>query len=252
LKKDHPHGGHRQRMRERLKNLGASDFYEHELLEMFLYPVIPMKDTNELAHRLLDTFGSLKNVIYADWKELHKVKGMTEIAALNISLLPEIYNRINYQFELAAEKIDNFEQAKRVACAALSNKTKEEVLIICLDSANKIVRKRIISQGGLKEAYVNTRNIAEEAFRFSADKILVAHNHPSGHLEPSANDLKFTQNLALALAYLDILLIDHIIVSGNNAYSLKKAGIINSIIEEHRQKLPQKIVADITKEKDLW
>jgi DNA repair protein RadC len=251
LKKHHPHGGHRQRMRERLKNLWAKDFYEHELLEMFLYPVIPMKDTNELAHRLLDTFGSLKNVVNADWKELQKVKGMTEIAALNISLLPEIFNRISYQFELAAERIENYEQAKKVACAALSNKPKEEVLIICLDSGGKIVRKRIMSQGGLKEAYVNTRNIAEEAFRFSADKILVAHNHPSGQLEPSANDLKFTQNLALALAYLDILLIDHIIVSGDNAYSMKKAGIINGILEENKQKLPQKIVADITKE-DLW
>ncbi|HEY8443865.1 MAG TPA: DNA repair protein RadC [Clostridia bacterium] len=238
-------------MRERLKSLGAGGFFEHELLEMLLYPVIPMKDTNELAHRLLDAFGSLKNVIYADWKELQKVKGMTEIAALNILLLPEIFKRINYQFELAAERIDNFEQAKRIACAALNNKTKEEVLIICLDSAGRIVRKRMVSQGGLKEAYVNTRSIAEEAFRFSADRILVAHNHPSGNLEPSPNDLKFTQNLALALAYLDILLLDHIIVSGNNAYSLKKSGIINTIFEEHREQLPQK-VADTLKENDIW
>jgi DNA repair protein RadC len=248
----HPHSGHRQRMREELKNLGASSFYDHKLLEMFLFPYIPRKDTNEIAHRLLDTFGSLKNVIYADWKELHKVKGMTEIAALNISLLPEIFNRINYQYELTAQRIDNYVQAKNIACATLSHKTKEEVLIICLDSAGKIVRKRIISQGGLKETYVNTRSIAEEAFRFSADKILVAHNHPSGHLAPSQNDIKFTQNLALALAYLDILLIDHIIVAGNNAYSFKKAGIINRIFTDHRQKLPQKIVADITKENNLW
>ncbi|HEY8424277.1 MAG TPA: DNA repair protein RadC [Clostridia bacterium] len=252
MKKGHPHTGHRQRMRERLKNLGAGDLYDHELLEMFLYPVIPLKDTNELAHRLLDAFGSLKNVVYADWKELHKIKGMTEIASLNISLLPEIFKRINYQYELAAERIDNFEQAKRVACAALSHKTKEEVLIVCLDSAGKILRKRIISQGGLKEAYVNTRSIAEEAFRFSADKVLVAHNHPSRQAAPSENDLKFTQNLALALAYLDILLIDHIIVAGNNAYSFKKSGIINGIFEDHKQRLPQKIVADITKENDLW
>ena len=134
----------------------------------------------------------------------------------------------------------------------MSHKSKEEVMIVCLDSSGKIVRKRIISQGGLKEAYVNTRSIAEEAFRFSADKILVAHNHPSGQLTPSQNDLKFTQNLALALAYLDILLIDHIIVAGSEAYSFKKAGIISSIFEDHKHKLPQKIIADIIKENDLW
>ena len=251
-KDPHPHGGHRQRMREELKNLGAATFYDHKLLEMFLFPFIPRKDTNEIAHRLLDAFGSLKNVIYADWKELHKIKGMTEIAALSISLLPEIINRVNYQYELAAERIDNYLQAKKIACATLSHKSKEEVMIVCLDSSGKIVRKRIISQGGLKEAYVNTRSIAEEAFRFSADKILVAHNHPSGQLTPSQNDLKFTQNLALALAYLDILLIDHIIVAGSEAYSFKKAGIISSIFEDHKHKLPQKIIADIIKENDLW
>ena len=252
MKKVNPHGGHRERTREELKNLGANSFYDHKLLEVYLYPFIPRKDTNEIAHALLDTFGSLKNIIYADWKELTPIKGMTEIAALNISLLPEIIKRVNYQYELAAERIDNFLQAKNIAIASLSDKPKEEVLLICLDTSGKIVRKRIISQGGLNEAYVNPRTVSEEAFRFSADKILIAHNHPSGIAEPSKNDLDFTVSLTLALAYLDIILIDHIIVAGNNAYSFKKEGLIAKAIREHIDKLPQKVVADIKKETNLW
>lgn len=248
----HPHGGHRERMREELKNLGADSFLDHKLLEMYLYPFIPRKDTNEIAHNLLQTFGSLKNIIYADWKELAGIKGMTEIAALNISLMPEIIKRVNYQFELSAVKIDNFLQAKKIAMANLSNKQKEEVLLILMDASGKIVRKRILSQGGLNEAYVNPRTVSEEAFRFSANKILLAHNHPSGVAEPSKNDLEFTINLTLALAYLDIILIDHIIVAGNNAYSFKKEGLIAKAISEHTDKLPQKVVADIKKETNLW
>ncbi|HEY8390822.1 MAG TPA: DNA repair protein RadC [Clostridia bacterium] len=250
--RDHPHYGHRQRLREELKNHGADSFYDHKLLEIYLFPFVPWKDTNEIAHTLLQTFGSLKNIIYADWKELASVKGMTENAALNISLLPEIIKRVNYQYELAADRIDNFSQAKNIAIANLSNKQKEEVLLICLDTSGKIVRKRIISQGGLNEAYVNPRTVSEEAFRFSADKVLIAHNHPSGIAEPSKNDLEFTVNLTLALAYLDIILIDHIIVAGNNAYSFKKEGLISKALNEHIDKLPQKVVADIKKETNLW
>lgn len=246
------HGGHRARMREELKLLGASNMYDHKLLEIFLYAFVPRKDTNMLAHNLIDTFGSLKNVIYADWRDLENVKGMTETAALNISLLPEFIRRSNFEFELVMDKIDNFSQAANICRAELSNKNKEEVLLICLDASGKVVRKRILSQGGLNEVYVNSRSVSEEAFRFKAHKVILAHNHPSGIADASQNDRIFTSNLALALAFLDIILIDHIIVANRQVYSLKNEGLINSALRDHLKQLPSKIVADITKENNQW
>ena len=95
--KDNPHANHRERMRQRIRIEGMAHMPEHEILEFLLYPYIPMKDTNPIAHELIDRFGSLQNVFETSPKLLQDVKNMTETAALYITSMPQLFKRYSLQ-----------------------------------------------------------------------------------------------------------------------------------------------------------
>lgn len=247
-KKPNIHEGHRKRLREEYKTAGTKAMADHKLLELYLFPFIPRKDTNPIAHALLDTFGSLENILHAHYSELYKVKGMTETAAIALSLIRDITTRVNIS-AAAVAKITNFAEAYNICVSEIAGCKKEEVLLICLDNGGKILKKAILTQGDVTKAAISPRKITEEAIRVNAVKVLLSHNHPSGIAEPSREDLEFTKNIAIALAYQDIMLIDHIIVTPQKeAFSLKREGFISQAIKNNAHELPGRVVAEIDKE----
>lgn len=228
------HAGHRQRLRERFVEQGVEGFHPHELLELLLSYAIPQKDTNELAHRLLDHFGGrLPQVLEADVYQLCEVKGISYHTAVLISmLLPTL--RL-YQKELQREMpvLTNFDAAKKFVKSQYLGITQETFLLICMDIRGRVIAVRFLATGSKIAVSVPSRRLAEEVLRFGAVRVIFAHNHPGGTSMPSSEDVMFTVTMQRFLKHLDVTLDDHIIVGDaeEDVISLKKEGFVGEAFQ---------------------
>ena len=159
-KKDNIHKGHRQQVRNQFYEAGLSHMPDHMVLELILYFGIPYKDTNEIAHNLINTFGSFAAVFRADVKDLMKIKGMTENAACLIKLLLPVYNR--YAQSLKSRK-DIFFTAKQIVDymrPKYEGSYKEKVFLLCFNSDYQLINVRHIATGDVSSASFSFRDIA--------------------------------------------------------------------------------------------
>ncbi len=207
------HAGHRLRMKKKFISQGADAFEDHTLLELMLYYIIPQKDTNEIAHKLIQKFGSFSGVFDAPVESLCEVSGITENGAVLIKLIPEI-QRTYMRDKLNNVKIINgTSEAKKFFATEFANAVSEKFMMLCLDSKNKILKCSKISEGSITATEVNIRKIAQEAMSVNAVSVILAHNHPGGRAIPSAGDVRMTKAIIAALLPLDIVVWDHIIVA---------------------------------------
>lgn len=211
------HAGHRARMRGKFLADGGAHFEEHEILEMLLYSVIPRKDTNETAHRLIEAFGSLEKVLDASPEELCTVEGIRENAAAFLALVRETAKRY------AAAKLDcpedpctMFDTPEKIA-AFLRPKyfgvTVERAYLLLFDNGMHLLDCRHLGDGEISAVLFSVRQIAELAYRKHAARVVLAHNHPDGIAVPSGEDLSLTRQVAKALQLLEIPLLEHFIFS---------------------------------------
>lgn len=223
------HDGHRDRMRERIERHGLESLRPHEVLEYLLYAFVPRKDTNQIAHDLIDEFGSFAGVVESDVSRLESVKGVTHNAAVflhSLSALAEIYetshNRERPELKTTLKCVD---YAKKY----FKGKRKEEVRLLLKDGGGKLVYNALISKGTYTEAQVYAREVADLALKHGAVSIVMLHNHPSGTAQPSDRDRQFTEKLAIALNLLSIRFDDHIILTDNDYYSFRTNGDLDKI-----------------------
>ena len=213
------HDGHRQRLRARFIEHGLASFNDINSLELLLSFAIPRKDTNELAHRLLDTFGSLENVFDASHQELTAVDGIGENAAVLLSLVPQIYKKA------AVSKANEIKKCNDVASLVSFLKPrfideKNEVLImVCLDSSLNVISCIEVARGTVNTIETNNRRIVELALKSRATSVALAHNHPNGVAVPSTEDDYFTKQVSNGLSSIGIKLVDHIIFAGDKYIS---------------------------------
>lgn len=219
------HKGHRERLRQRFISEGLEGFEDHNILELLLFYSVPMKDTNEEAHRLIDTFGSLSNVFDADFDELCSVKGIGERSAALIKLVPELFRR--YETDKVNNQktvLNTTDSVVRYVSAAFKGATTEKLYLLCLDSGCHILSFVPVSEGTINAAPVNTRRIMEIAIKSNAYSVILVHNHPSGCPAPSREDIDVTLQLYDILSRVKIKLNDHIIVcEGNESFSFRKS-----------------------------
>lgn len=219
-KKANPHANHRARLRETFRKAGTENIPDHNLLELLLFYSIPRKDTNEIAHRLLETFGSLDRVFNAPYERLIEVEGMGESSALLISLIPGICRRY---IESSTEKKINLsepEDMMNFASSKFYGVGVEKFFMICLDATGELINCCEIGSGISDKVIVDKRVILETAFRNKADMVVFAHNHPNGIAAPSKEDVNMTGEFCKLFQKVGIRLADHIIVGGNDAVSL--------------------------------
>ncbi len=214
------HAGHRQRLFDRYAQSGIDSFSDVELLELLLTYAIPRKDTNPIAHRLLDTFGGLSAVLEAPQLSLQKVEGMTQRAATMLRLLPQSWKRYDLSRQSETKIFRTTEECGDYLVPFFRGLREEHVRILCLDAKCKLLDCREISQGSVNFAAMPIRRIVETALAVNATSVMVAHNHPSGIALPSTDDIDATMRLKEALANVDIILIDHIVVSDNDYVSM--------------------------------
>ena len=218
------HSGHRQRMKTRALNEGLEHFEAHELLELLLYPFIPYKDTNPIAHDLLDEFGSLESVFEASPDNLIKVKGMTQNASIYLSLMPEIFRRFSQSKLDKKTVLDTTDKLVRYLTPYLATRSREAVYMISLDTRYSMLGLKCLGSGVVNETTLHVRDIVEEALKRNAVSVVLAHNHPGGNTMPSQQDMDMTEDIDAALTGIGIAFMDHIIISPNGYYSFRKHG----------------------------
>lgn len=223
------HDGHRDRMRERIRRSGLASLQDHEILEYVLYAFVPRKDTNEIAHSLIDKFGSISGVLNADEKRLAEVNGMTANAALFIASLSEIFRRYIQDLGRTKDTLKGKGEIRKYLGAKLYGLREEELYVVALDARDGVIDARNIANGSADAVELNVRKVVDFALRNKASGIIIAHNHPSGNPTPSQRDVDITQETYSTLSALGIGLLDHFIFSGASFYSFEEKGLLDKI-----------------------
>ena len=221
------HDGHRERLRARFAEHGLDSFNELNALELLLCYAIPRRDTNEIAHRLLNAFGSLSGVFQASMQELTSVPGIGENAATLILMVPQIVKKAHVSKAKETKIIRNSTNAGNYLLPYFLDEPDEIVMMLCLDNKRAVICCREMGRGVVNCVDANIRRMVETALKVKATTVIVAHNHPNGVALPSREDDNFTRTLYRSLGLLGITLEDHIIVANDEFVSLADSGIMH-------------------------
>ncbi len=218
------HDGHRERLKERFRSEGLDGFTEVQVLELLLFYSVPRKDTNEIAHALLEKFGTLAQVLDANPADLEKVPGMGSSSALFLKLLSATGRRYQISRTESATILRTLEQCGAYLQPRFFGRKHEAVFLLCLDAKCKVLACKQVGEGSVNSAGVPIRRIVETALSANATMVVLAHNHPSGLALPSADDIQTTKRLAVALDTVEITLIDHLVFSDDDYVSMAQSG----------------------------
>lgn len=217
--------GHRDRLRG--KYLASPEsFADYELLELLLTYAIPRKDVKPLAKDLIAGFGSLSGVLTASIDEMQLLPGISKNTAAFIRLIRDLASRLladglqDKDLMLAPENVLDFVRVK------LAGQKDEVFLIIYLNAKNRMENYEVVNEGTVDQVVIYPRNVIKNALKNNATALIVVHNHPSGECDPSGADIRLTESLKNASHAMDIKLLDHMIVGGNNYFSFLEEGLL--------------------------
>ena len=222
------HDGHRDRMRKRIEQYGIDSLQDHEVLEFLLYAVVPRKDTNELAHRILEEFGSISKVFDQPIERLQKVKGVSYNMAIFLHSLSDVSRRY-YRKGFDEVYINNIEDCLNLMRPIMDTLQKEEIHMLLGDNSGRLIKRVVLNKGVVNESFCNVREIADIALRNEASKVILVHNHPSNNVTPSVADKNLTEQLYLTLTMLGINFNDHIIIAKSGYFSFRQTGLLDQL-----------------------
>ena len=219
------HSGHRERLRRRFIDNGLDGFEEHQALELYLFYAIPRRDTNPLAHRLLERYRNIGGVCDAPIDELERDFGLSESAAALLKLLPEM-SRLYNESKLSDTNFIDPETVGEMIARRFIGRTSEAVALLLGSAKGKILYFDIVAKGSVSSSDFPLRRIVDLAIRHNARTAYIAHNHPSGSLLPSRADIDVTKLLDSTLSSVGVHLLDHFIVADNEYASLRVYDLI--------------------------
>ena len=210
------HDGHRDRMREKFLKNGEETLDDHELIEMLLYHSVPRKDTNPIAHELIEQFGSVSEILKADVDELQSKAGISRNSAVLIKLVHAL-NRRAAMDESESENIERYDTLEKLGNLMINyfvGLTVERTYLVMLDNSMRLIDVVLLGEGTINESPFPMRSLVEHAVRRNASCVLIAHNHPNGLAVPSGSDIEFSHQLDQALSLIGIPLLESIVVAG--------------------------------------
>lgn len=223
--------GHRARLRDRFLARGLDGFSDAEILELLLSFGTPRTDCKEPARRLLAKYGSFAKVFEAPMASLREVKG---VGPKNGFALHFVHAVAGYYLKERLRGKRYLHSSREVAdflIHSMRGLKREVFSVIYLDSSHAIIDSEIVAEGTLNVNTVYPREIIKRALDVHAAALIIAHNHPSGSLQPSAQDIKLTRTLLLLCTYMQLQLLDHLII-GDGSYSFADHGLMDSLREE--------------------
>ena len=209
------HIGHRQRVKERFLQDGLEHFAPHEVLELLLFYAVPQRDTNVMAHRLLERFSTLAGVFAATQEELCTVEGIGEHAATLLRLILPVASQVMTEIQ-KADKAEAFtvERAGEYLIKRYLSESSEVVYLLLFNNAKRLIDCVRVHEGSVNSVSVTPRMLIEIALTHHASSGLLAHNHPGGLPIPSTDDIGTTNLLEGAFNAVGIPLVEHIVVAG--------------------------------------
>ncbi len=215
-----------ERPREKLIELGAEALSDAELLAIFLRVGVTGKSAVDLARDLLTQFGSLNGIFAATENELSQVHGIGTSKYVQLQAIFEMSRRALSE-QLQQRDVFKSPQAVRdYLVLKLGSLTKEVFLVLFLDTQNRLLASEEMFSGSLSETSVYPREVLKRALHHNAASVIFAHNHPSGIAQQSQADELLTKQLKQALALVDVRVLDHFIVAGNNTLSFSERGLL--------------------------
>ena len=243
------HAGHRNRLRERFMR-DPEAMAEHELLELLLFYAIPRRDTNDLAHSLIEEFGSLEGVLEAEPSLLYRVDGVKEGVAAYLKALCEVARRYAAQ-KLRYEEDDRvFDTPERIAAFVwprFLGLSEERVFALLFDNGMRLLDCYHVCDGSVTSAPLSVRRIVQRAYVKGAAGVILAHNHPGGTSMPSGDDIRATRQLEEALNMMEIPLVEHYVFADRSftpilskSQDQEQGFVASSLVEVLREKLQKK------------
>ena len=223
--------GHRGRLRDRFLARGLDGFSDAEILELLLSFGTPRTDCKEPARLLLDKYGSFAKVFAAPMASLREVKGIGPKNGFAIHFIHAVASHYLKARLCGKRYLHSSSEVADYLVHSLRGLKKEVFTVIYLDSSHAIIDSEIVAEGTLNVNTVYPREIIKRALEFNAAALVVAHNHPSGSLQPSPQDIKLTKILALLCRYMQLQLLDHLII-GDGSYSFADNGLMGSVASE--------------------
>ena len=215
------------RPREKLIEHGAAALADAELVALLLRTGIPGKNVLQLARELIDTFGGLAGLLEAGMDDLKRIKGLGGTAKrAELAAVLELARRVLGQRLKERAVFDTPQAVKHYLQLHLAARPYEVFAVLFLDARHRLVALEELFRGTLTQTSVYPREVASRALHHHASAVVLAHNHPSGCVEPSRADETLTQALKTALALIDIRVLDHVIVARGAATSLAERGLV--------------------------
>lgn len=215
------------RPREKLKKIGASNLTDAELIAIILRTGKKGKSVLSIAQELINKNINLAGLLAYSLADFQKISGIGEDKAITLLAAFEIGRRMQAQSKWSFDKkITSPKDIAEFFIPILRDEQKEKFIVVCLNSANKVKKFDVISVGSLNASIVHPREIFKFAIENSSASIILIHNHPSGNLEPSNEDINITKKLVEAGKILNIEVLDHLIIGGNAFTSLVEKRLI--------------------------
>lgn len=221
--KKNAHQGHRQRMHERVQNYGLDSLAPHEALEYVLYLTNAQKDTNGIAHELIERFGDFAAVLEASEEELCTVEGVGPATARMLHLLPQISRYYGRSRTSNARCIQTTEQMGSYLMAKFAWSDYERAMLVSLDSRKRVRAAVWLREGTSDRVSLEIKDVVAAAIKGKTDTVVLCHNHPNGVALPSLADMDATGNIARALGLVKIHLLDHFILTDTEYFSMRDA-----------------------------
>ncbi len=226
MKELHRHGGHRQRLKNRFLACGECAFEDYELLELLLFYSVPQVDTNPLAHRLIDHFGSLSGVMDATVEDLVRVDGVGKHMALLIHLLPQFARRYQQDRVKLDTVVTCTDDASTLLAPYFYGARNEMLYLLSLDAKGRVLGCDLLHEGSATLCTLDIRLVTETALRHRARSVLLAHCHVSGLAVPSPEDRIATIQCKNVLDKLQIDLLDHLVFADGDYVSMARSGLL--------------------------
>jgi DNA repair protein RadC len=220
------HDGHRARLKEEFRQGGLNAFPPHRVLELMLFYCIPRIDTNEIAHGLIDRFGSLSGVLDAPFELLCETPGVSRETALYLKLASSVIRLYMEDMSSDVNSIRDTETAKRYIQGRFVGETSENLYLTGMGANGKIIFNKLMAEGSPDNVTITPSTVVKAALRVDASKVMLAHNHPRGFCIPSNADYRTTQILYKELRRVDVELFDHVIVASDGVCSMREMGMI--------------------------
>lgn len=223
--------GHRGRLRDRFQEKGLDSLNDAEVLELLLSFGTPRSDCKEQTRAALDRFGSFSSVLEASSADLQLIEGIGPKNSFAVHFVQAVSRRYLKERLRGKRYLHSSEQVREYLLHSMRGLKKEIFTVIFLDSSHAVIDSEILTEGTLASTTVYPRELVIKALHHNAAALIVAHNHPSGSLKPSLQDRNLTRSLYLVAHYLDIRILDHLII-GDGFFSFADHGLMDQIREE--------------------